>query len=84
MNKSVKAQRFASFFYIANPFSCCLKSRLIKMSRVWKTYCVLLLCVSTLKVLAADSTSSQKDRDEKHNNTKTREEAEEEVKDIMG
>ena len=54
------------------------------MSRVWKTYCVLLLCVGTLKVLAADSTSSQKDRDEKHNTTKTREELEEEVKDTVG
>jgi len=84
LNKSEKAQLFASFFNIANPFSRCLKSRLIKMSRVWKTYCVLLLCVSTLKVLAADSTSSQKDKDEKLNNTKMREELEKEVKDTMG
>lgn len=35
------------------------------MSQAWKTYCVLLLCISTLKMLAADNTS-QEEKDEKH------------------
>lgn len=56
---------FARFFKTFNPLSRCENSRLIKMSQAWKTYCVLLLCVSTLKMLAADNTS-QEEKDEKH------------------
>jgi len=50
------------------------------MSGTWKTYCVLLLCVSTLKVLATDDKSSQKGEEPQM----TEEEINEELTKTMG
>jgi len=81
LNKSVnRSYVLSSSRNIANPLSRCQKSRLINMPGAWKTYCVLLLCVSTLKVLATDDTSSQKDEEPKM----TDEEINEELTKTMG